>query len=292
MNLSKQLKLKQTELSKEVNALEKFLKKVPEGKLVVRKAKEKFYYSKKIYLGNDKSNSINAEHINSSSANIISNDKKNNKTQFEEIYLPKDGKETLMLAQGEYAARRLKDAQAELSAVNRYLNILEHEPNAEQYLKTHPGIRELVAPSLKNKNKELEEWRTMDFYSNPYKPETINVPTVIPGFKVRSKSEADILARLVHFGIPFHYEEGIQTTSGWKFPDFCVRAIVAPYKIYYWEHLGIMDSIKYFSDNLNKLNDLYLCGIVPWKNLIITTETASEPLDINWVDEIINYYLL
>ena len=139
---------------------------------------------------------------------------------------------------------------------------------------------------------ELEKWRTQDYYKNPYRPEGLIVPTVIPGFKVRSKSEADIIARLVHFGVPFHYEEGFEVGGKWRFPDITCKAISSPYKEFYWEHLGGLSSFKYFDENIKKLKEFYSCGIIPWKNLIITTETDEEPLDINWVDEIIKYYLL
>lgn len=267
MNLYKQLKIKQNELNKEVGALEKFLIMVPEGKIISHKKANNYYYTKKIHAEKE--------------------DKK-----YEEIYLPKDGKEAALLAKGEYAVRCLEDAKHELNCINKHLAILEKESMADRYLNTHPGIKELVAPSLKNKNEELEKWRVADYYKNPYMPEGIKTPTVIPGFKVRSKGEADIVARLVHYNIPFHYEEGFDTGKGWKFPDFTLRAIKPPYDIYYWEHLGGLDSFRYFSDNLNKLNEFYLCGIIPWQNLLITTETKDAPLDINWVDEIIKYYLM
>ncbi len=276
MNLKTHLLTKHSELLSEINALEKFIKKLPVGNLTVRQRNGNYYYTKKIY-------------------NNLSEQEKKNKIKrrsYNEIYLSKDSKEALTLAQGEYAKKRIKDAKHELNAVNQYLKILEDEPNAEHFLNTHPGIKELIVPSLKSSNAELEKWRTRDYYKNPYRPEGLKVPTVIPELKVRSKSEAEIISRLVHFKVPFHYEEGFLVGGKWRFPDITCKAISSPYKKYYWEHLGGLSSFKYFDENINKLKEFYSCGLIPWKNLIITTETDDEPLDINWVDEIIKYYLL
>ncbi len=274
MNLKDHLLIKKSELSSEIIALEKFIKKQPIGKLNVQQKNGSFYYSKRIY------------------DNQVISGGTNNRRKYENIYLPKDSKEALLLAQGEYAKIRLKDAKHELNAVNQYLNILENEPDAEHFLQTHPGIKELVTPSLKNSNKELEKWRVQDYYRNPYRPEGLKVPTVIPELKVRSKSEADIISRLIHFKVPFHYEEGFLVGGKWRFPDITCKAICSPYKKYYWEHLGGLSSFTYYDENIKRLKEFYSCGLIPWKNLIITTETDAEPLDINWVDEIIKYYLL
>ena len=61
---------------------------------------------------------------------------------------------------------------------------------------------------------------------------------------------------------------------------------------WYWKHLGAMDNYKYRNDNYLRLKDLNDIGIIQWKNIIITTETEDNPLDVRWVDEIIKYYLL
>ncbi len=275
MRIIDHLLIKRRELNKEIIALEKFIKKLPQGSLNIRQRNGSFYYSKRVYKDL-----------------VTSNKTKSNRRSYKEIYLPKDARETLLLAQGEYAKKRINDAKHELNVVNQYLKILEDEPDAEHFLNTHPGIKELIVPSLKNSNEELEKWRTGDYYKNPYRPEGLKVPTVIPELKVRSKSEADIIARLVHFGVPFHYEEGFLVGGKWRFPDITCKAISNPYRKYYWEHLGGLSNFKYFDENVNKLKEFYSCGLIPWKNMIITTETDDEPLDINWVDEIIKYYLL
>ncbi len=281
MNLINHLKLKQTELNKEIIALEKFISTLPSGKLISRKQNGSYYYSKKLF----------AESLPTQNAESIL-PHKNNRQKCTEIYLSKDSEEVKVLAKGEYAVRRLKDAKHELNAVKQYLKILEGTPSAEDFLEKHPGIKELIVPSLKNSKEELEKWRTMDYYKNPYRPEGLKVPTIIPNLKVRSKSEADIISRLVHFGVPFHYEEGFFVGGKWRYPDITCKSLSSPYEKFYWEHLGGLSNFMYFEENIKKLKEFYSCGLIPWKNLIITTETDDKPLDINWVDEIIKYYLI
>ncbi len=269
MQLKEILKYKKETLAKEIKALEEFEKKVPEGKIVARKRDGKFYYGKRL---------PKEEQIKKG-------------PNFVERYLKPNAEETMLLAKGEYGKHRLKDAYKELAIVNEYLEMLNCEPNAEKFLRTHEGIRFLIEPKLIIEEEELKKWQEMDYKRSEYKPEKLIYPTVIPSLQVRSKSEADIISRLVHFNVPFHYEEEIQTPNGKRVPDFKCKAI-STHKIWYWEHFGGMNSFKYAEKNIDKLKDLYSAGIVQWKNLIITTETVDNPLDINWVDEIIKYYLL
>lgn len=109
------------------------------------------------------------------------------------------------------------------------------------------------------------------------------------GIKVRSKSEALIVAALHARRIPFHYEEALILGKKTVYPDFTIRH---PYtgKTYYWEHLGMLDREDYRKKNLNKLNDYISNRIVPSENLILTYETEEVPLDMELVENYINYY--
>ncbi|MBO7392365.1 MAG: hypothetical protein J6U77_07685, partial [Verrucomicrobia bacterium] len=63
-------------------------------------------------------------------------------------------------------------------------------------------------------------------------------------------------------------------------------------KVFWWEHQGKWDDPGYVSGLPAREELLYKAGLVPWKNLIITTETQDLPLDLQWVDEIIRFFLL
>ena len=60
-------------------------------------------------------------------------------------------------------------------------------------------------------------------------------------------------------------------------------------KIWYWEHLGMMDNPQYVSGFTEKLQTFCNNGIIPDYNLILTYETAYMPLDINALDTKLSY---
>ena len=53
----------------------------------------------------------------------------------------------------------------------------------------------------------------------------------------------------------------------------------------------MMDREDYRKKNLNKLNDYMSNGIIPSESLILTYETDDIPLDMELVENYINYYL-
>ena len=97
--------------------------------------------------------------------------------------------------------------------------------------------------------------------------------------------------RLVHFGVPFRYEELVYSNGIYYHPDFSCLNVRTLEKIYI-EHQGGWDMDSYVDRLHNREMDLKQAGIIPWKNLLITTETKDQSLDINWVDVLIQYYLL
>ena len=62
--------------------------------------------------------------------------------------------------------------------------------------------------------------------------------------------------------------------------------------MFYLEHLGALDKQGYIEEWNKRQFQLAKAGIIPWKNLLITTETRDQPLDINWVDDLIKFYLM
>ena len=62
--------------------------------------------------------------------------------------------------------------------------------------------------------------------------------------------------------------------------------------IYYWDHRGLSDDLQYLKKT-HYCEEQYLKkDIIPWVNLIVTTETKDHPLDIQWVNQLIEYYLM
>ena len=103
------------------------------------------------------------------------------------------------------------------------------------------------------------------------------------GIEVRSKSEAMIADALFDAGLRFKSETGVvinRAMGGGErkvYPDF---EILHPKtnRLIWWEHMGRIHDTDYVSSNLQKILDYGRSGIIPGKNLIITYETAGEPL--------------
>lgn len=90
------------------------------------------------------------------------------------------------------------------------------------------------------------------------------------GIWVRSKSEVIIANILFRSNIEFEYEEKLYYGNGkWKEPDFTVRHNG---KIWYWEHLGMLDDEKYNQYWQEKKKIYKDIGI--YDQVIITKESA------------------
>ena len=111
------------------------------------------------------------------------------------------------------------------------------------------------------------------------------------GLRVRSKSELVIAGRLEHFGLDLVYEPVISLAGQTFRPDFEIISKRTG-KTVYWEHAGMMEDIEYMHKFQEKLSVYHEFGIVPWKNLILTYDSADGGLDVRLVDAMINGWLL
>ena len=194
------------------------------------------------------------------------------------------------LAEKAYAKACLNDAHREKRVIEGSLWLEQTEKETDRYLRLHPGSAELVIPMLRNKNPFAEQWANQPYIRNIKYPEGLIYATVVPNLNVRSKAESDIVSRLVFFGVPFRYEEEYVINGIPFHPDFtCLNTETN--QIIYWEHQGRWDDSDYVSRLQNRNIQYQKTGIIPWKNLIITTETATQPLDIRWVDHLIQFFL-
>jgi hypothetical protein len=89
------------------------------------------------------------------------------------------------------------------------------------------------------------------------------------GERVRSKSEVIIANLLKDKDINYTYEETLQIGDIKLHPDF---TIIINNKIYYWEHLGMLNNEKYIADWKRKKQTYASAEITENNNLIVTTE--------------------
>ena len=253
-------------LNKEIAYFQELINNAPKGHLVCRKATlGNFRYSVKGILED------------------------RNKEQ----YLPKVNINYARgLALREYARRRVADAKTQVNGLKAQIRMRTGSRAADEYLINHPGAAVLIEPMIRKRCGQLEEWKNAPYQRSRDFPEDLIYPTIVPDLLVRSKAEADILSRFEYFGVPYHYEEELRKGYEVIYPDFTCRNIQTG-ETFYWEHQGKWDDEGYVSRRVNKRNEVYCrMGIYPGVNLIISTETEHHPLDIQWVDQLIKYFLL
>lgn len=112
-----------------------------------------------------------------------------------------------------------------------------------------------------------KEWGKEHYNENWYHPENKKHRTS-DGKYTRSKAEQLIYESLLNYGIPFHYDEEREEKGLFVVADFTFRG--GDMKLFFWEHLGMMDDSKYAKRNFRKLNDYYDVEIIPGENLILT----------------------
>ncbi len=106
------------------------------------------------------------------------------------------------------------------------------------------------------------------------------------GEHVRSKSELLIANRLNEKGIPYRYEYPLQLKNRTFHPDFTILRMSDRQEVYL-EHLGKMGDRKYAADNIDKINEYALNGIVQGDKLFFTMETDDVPFNTESFDALI-----
>ena len=114
--------------------------------------------------------------------------------------------------------------------------------------------------------------------------------TAADGSYRRSKGEILIGAKLDHYKLEYVYEALAHPDLPYR-PDF---RIVRPRdgKIFFWEHLGLVNDPEYMAYNQKKLAAYETVGIVPWDNLIITYDQADGGINEKLIDAMIHGWLL
>ena len=190
-----------------------------------------------------------------------------------------------------YYDRLLKECLVLIDASEAYLRKISAMPKKSAAdLLVSPVYRQMLANHLQEASFDPESWMNASYKSNPRFPEDLKIKTPTGG-RVRTKSELIIMNALHENHIPFRYECALDVNGTQYFPDFI---IIHPRtgKIFIWEHCGRMDDPAYVQKNLRKFQDYIAAGYIPNKNLIITTETADDPLDIQFVYLMIQYFFM
>ena len=211
---------------------------------------------------------------------------------YKEFYLKKQFRdEARQLAEKMVAEKKLLDYQNEKKVLQKTLAFQKNEPATDVFLRQHSGIASLLMEKDQQSEKPWQKWKYAPYSRNQNYLEHLKYTTVVPGLLVRSKSEAMIVDALERHGVPYHYDEYICLNGEFIAVDFvCLN--VKTGEFYYWDHRGMMNDPDYIKKTLYCENLFYSNGFIPWINMIVTTETQDRPLDLQWVETIIEHYLV
>lgn len=189
----------------------------------------------------------------------------------------------MKLAQKEYDAAVLEQLLQLQEQMTALWHTLEGADLSEIINSFPAEKKKLINKCLMTDEEFIEEWINM-----PYKGKQIDdsAPELFSnkGEQVRSKSEKIIADKLFELGIPYRYEAPLLLGSmGIIYPDFTMLKVCTREDIY-WEHLGMMDDALYCHKALNKVNQYIRNGYIPGKNLLLTFESKSIPINMRNVE--------
>lgn len=184
----------------------------------------------------------------------------------------------------------LEKFESEKLALEECMKTYEKNRRKEETVLEHPEMQSLLSEYFKIEKEDLHKWEIQPYDKYTGYPNQLLFKTP-KGEYVRSKSEALIAMHLYYNKIPYRYECGLDIGGRIIYPDFTIRHPRTG-KIIYWEHCGRMSDPKYVNDIAQKIKTFATMGICPFENLIMTYERDGYPLDIGWVEKIIEYYFL
>ncbi len=208
-------------------------------------------------------------------------------------YLGKSKLDTIKtLFQKYYDANILKVLKKRQLVCKKCLKYLE-TPNMmltlDNVYDTLPAeIKQFVKPNVITHEGYIRNWQNAkyDGLNFPFEGDFYTAK----GERVRSKSEVIIADRLNLAGVPYHYEYPAKLTYTTLYPDFHVLN-TRTLKTYGWEHFGLLDKTDYATKAKDKLMAYARDNIFPGTSLIVTFETSTCALDIQYVDMLIKKFL-
>lgn len=155
--------------------------------------------------------------------------------------------------------------------------------------------KQLITPLILPMEEAIKKFLSEEFPPGEFDEKNISEFYTSKGERVRSKSELLIAEQLCRYRIPYRYEKPIKLWDGSRIvvcrPDFTVMN-KRNRKIYLYEHLGMMDDKRYVEQNMRKLDLYEKNGYLLGKNLIITRETNSTPLNPGIIEAYIKEYFM
>ena len=194
------------------------------------------------------------------------------------------------IAQQDYDKKVLQTTEKEIAVIRHFLGAYPETQVEHIYYGLHKERQKLINPIRETDEQFIERWLSFEYEKYPFWEDAPEFYTE-KGERVRSKSELIIANLLIKEGIPYRYECPLVLRNlGIVHPDFTVLN-PRTRKVYYWEHLGMMDDPAYVERALKKISAYEEQGIFLGESLIITYETSKCPLDQKQLQRMIGHYL-
>ncbi len=265
MNLCSVLQQEEKSLRKLSDTIERTLRHAPEGSLhIVHNKPSVQYYHRHPNAGNRDM----GDYIRKENMRLIS-----------------------QLAQKSYDRKLLRIIQKRLSALDKLIGHYQSEDLTAVYSSLPKAHQVLIDSRGLSEQEFLEQWLAE---SRLFKDIREDIPEIYTNndIRVRSKSEKIIADLLLQMDVPFFYEARLQLRDGTViYPDFTVLNAKSR-RIYYLEHLGMMDTPEYSASAIDRILLYEKNGLFPGDHLLMTYETSERPLDSKLLKELIRRYFL
>lgn len=232
---------------------------------------------------------------------VVKNGKEHKRTQFYLRKTPGDrsgtylrqGNETLIqaLIQKEYDQKLIRVLEKESLVLERARKFYERIDLQQVYSKMGQEKRKFVTPVYEPTEVFVKNWKE-DIHEEPAFMEDSSVYFTKNNERVRSKSEVIIANLLADYGVPYKYEYPLMDKTGiWAWPDFTVLNVKRR-RVYYWEHMGMMEEASYAKGAIKKIANYEKHGLYQGESLIVSFESLSNPIDTKQVEKLIKHFLL
>lgn len=194
-------------------------------------------------------------------------------------YIPKSNyKLAKALAQRDYYLKALRDAAEEVAAVETLIELREHSKVEDRFGKLVKARQDIVTAVTLSDEEYARRWQAVEYKGKGFKegdPEYYSLKNE----RMRSKSEVIIANILYELGIPYRYEYPLELPDRRIiYPDFLILNVNTREEFYY-EHFGRMGDAAYSANNVDRMNDMIMSGLIPGKNFICTFETETNQLN-------------
>lgn len=194
------------------------------------------------------------------------------------------------LAQKEYDKKILNLAKKENKLLMAFLNSVDRNWMIGVYHSIHDGKKQYINPVIVDDETFVKEWESYSYNGKAF-PEGYPEYYTKKGERVRSKSEIIIANTLYSLGIPYRYECPLLVGENLFYPDFTMLN-VRTRKEKYLEHLGMMGDCEYAKNAMRKLTVYERNGFFPGDKLLLTHETADNPLVQSVLENMLKMFLL